>query len=69
MGTFVLGLFLLLVGIIATITSVIGSMSGGVDLYNNLSYMYNALRWSQIGIVLMVLGGTLTIIGYIKRKH
>jgi hypothetical protein len=71
MGTLVLGLVVMVIGVIAIAHSVSSNMSPGigVDVYNYISFVYSALRWGIIGLMLTVLGGIATVIGVVKRKH
>jgi hypothetical protein len=75
MGRLLLGLAFIVIGILMTIYAIARGMSpgGGIDVYNNvalynhLAFVYNAIRWTSVGLMLMVAGATLTIIGFIKK--
>jgi uncharacterized membrane protein len=75
MGRLFLGILLMVMGVVVTIISVSRSMSitadvggVGIDLYNSLSSVYDALRWSLVGLLMTIIGGTLTVIGFVKRN-
>jgi len=67
-----LGVFLIAAGIVITVSSLTRSsyvQSGAtVDLYNSLSSVYDALRWGIVGLLMTIIGGTLAVIGYVKKN-